>query len=173
MKPWKDISKVPMPTRIQLLPKDERGYPIPYGVFWKDGVPDFRQIDHVKWVECTEKHLCGICGNKLDKNFCFVGGKLSIKNRLFTDSPMHIECAVYALQVCPFLAMPKFGYLNKQREDAAVYEFVSNEKPEVFGMGVTSKYSVIRIDNGYALHSGRFSRIVLWKDGKQVKDWSS
>lgn len=65
MKTWIDLSKVNAPARIQALAKDARGYPIPYGVTWENGVPDFRVIDDRKWIEAVKNRLCGLCGSAL------------------------------------------------------------------------------------------------------------
>jgi hypothetical protein len=171
MKTWTDLSKVNTPARIQALEKDVRGYPIPHGVTWVDGVPDFRVIDDKKWMEAVQNRLCGLCGCALDKNVAFVGGKMSMKNRMFTDAPMHVDCAIYALQVCPFLAMRKFGYIDREEDAGLVNPHVSTNRPEVFGMGVTTKFKPVQLGDTVAIKAGMFSRIVLWRQGVQVPTW--
>lgn len=110
----------------------------------------------------------------MGKSVAFVGGKLSIKNRLFTDSPMHAECAIYALQVCPFLAMRKFGYVTHHNEDEVhVNQLVSNNRPEVFGMGIAEKYKIVPISpTDIAIKAGIFKSLTLWRHGEQVRSWN-
>ena len=111
MKPWKDVSTVLVPPAMQTLAVDARGYRIPYtATVGTDGKPDFRVVDTVKSRRCIVYRLCAVCGQPMGEQIAFVGGPRTMKNHLFFDTAMHEECAVYALQVCPFLAAPKFSY---------------------------------------------------------------
>jgi hypothetical protein len=41
-----------LPVRLQGLPIDERGYPVPWFVAWENGKPEFRAMDPLKfWRE--------------------------------------------------------------------------------------------------------------------------
>jgi len=76
------------------------GYPVPFTVHVDDNdIPDFRARDDDKWVQCARDRLCGLCGKKLGWWIVFVGGPKSVESRLFSDLPMHEECARYALAV--------------------------------------------------------------------------
>lgn len=154
------MSLIETPVRIAQMKKDARGYPIPFTVLWKDGVPDFRVIDPQKWADALSAKRCGICGGFLGAHIAFVGGPLSIENRLFTDLPMHRDCAIYALKTCPFLAAPKFSYAKNHDEQFAVNAHVSINRPERFGLGMTKKFTVVSLQQGdMALHAAPFTSI--------------
>lgn len=175
MKTWKDLKSVETPARVAELQKDERGYPIPHTVQWVNGKPDFRVIDQAKWVDAVVNHKCGICGQTLEGQMAFVGGPISIKNRLFADLPMHKECAEYAVQVCPFIAMPKFKYAAFERiekngfkpGELQVISSGSSNKPEKFGLGLTDGFQVARVmpNNDVVLMANDFSSIDWWVEG--------
>ena len=112
---------------------------------------------------------CGVCGEPLGVRVAFVGGERSIANRLFSDLPMHLDCARYALQVCPFLAAPKFHYQNKVPDGTAVNLHVSEERPKRFGLGVTRGYRPTWLPgNQVALEAAPFESIEWWVGGLQV-----
>lgn len=105
------LERVPIPARMIGLERDKRGYPIPVIVSRdKDGAPLFtvneRETQHI----CIQKKVCPICGQRLDKALWFVGGPLSAFHVQggYMDSAMHYECMNYALQVCPYMAMPNY-----------------------------------------------------------------
>ena len=71
----------PMPARIAGLPKDSRGYPVPWFVHWADGVPDFRVIGDGKLEHAVKFRACWVCGQEMGRNSAFVigaGADLSI-----------------------------------------------------------------------------------------------
>jgi hypothetical protein len=98
----------PMPARIARLPRDRRGYPIPF-IVTRDGNgdPHFTMNDTHKAATCAHFELCGICGERLGALKCFVGGPGSAfhPDGMFFDGPVHRDCGVYALQSCPYLAL--------------------------------------------------------------------
>jgi hypothetical protein len=169
MKAWTDLSAIHTPPRIAALPKDERGYPIFYtALVGPDGKANYRAQDTVKCNLALHEGLCGMCGQKLGKLMAFVGGPISIKNRLFADLPMHESCAVYALQACPFIAAPKFSYQHAVDADMGVNPLVSDARPERFGLGITNKMKLVTIQGQTVIKAGRFSRIQFWVSGKPV-----
>lgn len=102
---------VPIPPRMQRLELDKRGIPIPWGVFRDlDGEPHFTINDEHKRERMMAEGLCSICGGKLGRGLWFVGGPLSAYHAggCYIDPPMHQECMRYALQVCPYLAAPRY-----------------------------------------------------------------
>lgn len=168
MKTWKDLSLIAVPARVKSLPVDERGYPVPHTVQWVEGKPDFRVIDPQKWAKAVQLRRCGMCGEPLGAHMAFVGGPLSMRNRMFYDLPMHRDCATYALQVCPFLAAPKFGY-SSAGQGVTVHSGVLAERPPRFGLGITRSFEVMRIPRGeVVLHAGVFESVVWWQHGSEV-----
>jgi hypothetical protein len=99
---------LPPPVAMQFLPKDHRGYVVPFFVEWVDGKPDFRVIDGRKLRRCVHEKLCWLCGGPLNsRTVAYVVGPMCALNRTSSEPPSHVECAEYAAKVCPFLTMPK------------------------------------------------------------------
>ena len=85
--------------------------PIPYGVLISpDGTPDFRVTDEAKRMAILKYRLCGLCGEPLGKFQFFVGGA---KSTAFYDPPSHLDCAIYAMQTCPFI-VGRITYATEQ-----------------------------------------------------------
>jgi hypothetical protein len=117
------MKHVPIPERMAQLPRDPRGYPIPFIVLRDaDNRPHFT-INDTTSVEFAIRHdLCAICGSKLFRGRWFVGGTGSAfhEHGAYIDGPVHGDCAEYALQVCPYLAAPKYaGRLDAKTLDPA------------------------------------------------------
>jgi len=135
------------PPSIVALPRDKRGYPIPYIAIQStddEGLPDFRTIDEEHWNECAIERLCEVCGQKLGYWIVFIGGDIAVKNRRFIDPPMHRECAEYARAVCPYLATPSYAYSRKAAPEGYIsLPFVKAERPESMFMYVTRSYDIV------------------------------
>jgi hypothetical protein len=97
----------PPPPAMKHLPRDHRGYVVPFFVAWVGGKPDFRVMDPQKLRRCIGERLCWLCGGPLAKTVAFVIGPMCAINRTSAEPPSHLDCAVYAAKVCPFLTMPK------------------------------------------------------------------
>jgi len=100
-----------IPPRIARLPKDKRGYPIPWNVLrGVDDTPIFTVNDQDKHMQALRSNLCPICGERLGKWRWFVGGIRSAfdPNGAYYDLPGHHECETFALQICPYLALPVY-----------------------------------------------------------------
>lgn len=113
----------PIPARMRHLPRDHRGYPIPVNVYRdRQGGPHFTINDEPTRRRQIAEDRCPICDGRLLRGRWFVGGPLSAfhPDGAYNDLPMHGECAHYALQVCPYLAMPSYT----RRIDAATLKRV-------------------------------------------------
>lgn len=133
-----------------------KGMPIPYNVeIDASGVPDFRVTNPERWRECVTKGKCGLCGQPRGKVLWLLGGPLCAVNRLFFDPPMHLACLLYAVQVCPFIAMGK-GYAEyakvQARHEGGVRESSqsSAEPPDTFYIFGARCYTLVRL-NGEVL----------------------
>lgn len=98
---------LPPPVAMQFMPKDHRGYVVPFFVEWINGKPDFRVIDGRKMRRCVLENLCWLCGGPLARTVAYVIGPMCAINRVSSEPPSHVECGEYACRVCPFLTMPK------------------------------------------------------------------
>lgn len=160
---------VPMPPRVAKRPRDKRGYPIPYTAeILPDGTPDFTAVNMEKFAACEQRHLCGLCGEKLKGFEWFVGGPRCATNRLFFDHPMHEACATYAVQVCPYLAMPKWGEYKARGRPANQVEItaVSTERPERFMLGKTRGHRVVHVQGQVLLYAKPWVHLTFWKHGQ-------
>lgn len=116
------ISLPEMPPSIATLPKDERGYPVPWFVAWIDGKPEFRIANGDKRRRAFKEKLCWVCGGTLDpKQHVFVIGPMSAINCVTSEPPCHAECAEFSAKACPFLSMPK-----AQRREAGLEDIPDN-----------------------------------------------
>jgi hypothetical protein len=171
-----DFSTVPMPERIARLPRDKRGYPIPSSAIVNlDGSVDFTTLDMKKWVRLYKLRGCGVCGTAMYSRVWFIGGHLSHHNRMFFDHPMHEECARYALQVCPFLAIPRMGYRkrdnNEMSENAlgpTVLNMVSLERSSALMLGKTHSYKLVKIRDSILLFASPWESVTWWSAGKEL-----
>lgn len=97
-----------MPKSIAALPRDERGYPVPWFVAWVNGKPEFRAADARKMPQAVRGKLCWVCGQKIERsNHVFVIGPMCAVNKTTAEPPCHAECAIFSAKACPFLSMPK------------------------------------------------------------------
>lgn len=166
MKTWKNIADIKLPLNMRDLPRDGRGYPIPWSVtIGTDGKPDFRVIDQQKTAIGLARRRCAICGKAMGAEVAFVGGPRSMESHAFMDGPMHESCAKYALKVCPFLAAPKFGYARHVSAPAGhvvTTELSQTERPDVFGLGVTSFYELTVMGDTPLIVASAWLRDVQW-----------
>jgi hypothetical protein len=97
----------PLPPRMERLPLDAKGYPVPYFVAWVDGVPDHRIVDAEKLRAARRDKACWLCGQPLGRYGAFVIGPMCCINRVSSEPPSHVDCADFAARACPFMTKPK------------------------------------------------------------------
>lgn len=156
-----------MPAAVALLPKDERGFPVPFfSPKGPGGKPVFAAADERKRRQCAVQRLCWICGQPLFDLLAFVGGPKSADNRVFSDAASHVECAVYSVQVCPWLADPAYGRRAFDHLGAPM-PGQTDDKPGRVCVFVTRDYRIVKLGPG---HNWLFKvdpalEIQWWKDG--------
>jgi hypothetical protein len=180
-----DWRSVPIPERMQHLPKDVRGFPIPANVLVVDGKPYFT-INDSRWTneKAIGERRCSLCGEVLTTAW-FIGGPLSCFNEYgaFRDPPVHYECGTYALQVCPYLVMPSY---NKRLDDkqakqdrlaakaglaAYVDPTVLDTRPPFFGVCQTLGYRAKQVAGTLGFIPKRpWVRYEIWAGGRQITD---
>ena len=168
MKAWRDLSVVPMPERMARLPRDPRGYPQTAHALVRDGVVDFRTMDAHKVVALIKRRCCALCGEPLGSRMAFVGGPQSTASRYFSDGPMHRDCAEYALQVCPFLAAPSFGYRKAAPEHTAVNHAVNTQRPDVFGLTICRDFALVVMGGHVVLQATQVQEVSWWRQGARA-----
>lgn len=92
-----------IPKRLKQRPQ-WKGLPIPYIALIDDhGKPDFRVTDQHKRFAVMRNHWCQLCGGPLGKWCFFVGGTEAAKANQYFEPACHLDCLIYAMQVCPFI----------------------------------------------------------------------
>jgi len=161
----------PVPDRIARLPRDVRGYPIPFFVEWQDGKPLFPVMDPDKMLACMKRSLCWICGETLGSYKAFAIGPMCTVNRISAEPPQHVDCAKFAAQNCPFMTMP----LAKRSVHDDTYKGLPVKKPGgimiernpgVTAIWVTKTFTIIR-DGGHPLwRLGPATSLQFWARGR-------
>ncbi len=102
------IADIEMPRAVERLPRDHRGYPVPWFVAWigKPKRPEFRVVGPGKLEQAVQQSRCWICGGLLVGVRAYVVGPMCAVNRVSSEPPSHRACATYAAKACPFLAKP-------------------------------------------------------------------
>lgn len=130
----KSFKSIPVPRNIsENCEVDPRGLPVPFVVLKdKDGVFHFKVNDSEKTLRCLMGGLCTICGQHMNMdNRWLVGGIASAfdPHGVYIDHPVHKDCGVYALQVCPYLASRNYNAvadLDKLKDKiSGAYELVN------------------------------------------------
>lgn len=93
--------------RIANLPRDGRGFPVPWFVAWFDGRPDFRVVHTPRYGQAWNGELCWVCGQKLGAFRAWVMGPVSLLEGATPEPPCHLECGQFAARSCPHLANPQ------------------------------------------------------------------
>jgi hypothetical protein len=158
----------PVPPRMQLLPIEERGYPVPWFVQWVDGKPDFRVMDRRKWGLAVRFGNCWLCGEPCGVLRTFVIGPMCGVNRTTSEPPCHEECAEFAATACPFMTLPKSGYrhgdYDETQQPAGMPIF---RNPGVTCLWTTREFSVFR--TGGLEGPGNPGRLIHLGDPRKVR----
>ena len=169
-----------MHPRIARLPKDERGYPVPWFVQWfKDGEPcktgegkpDFRVIAPDKMVKAYKNDRCWICGATIVGHAkVFAIGPMCVVNRTTSEPPSHRYCAEFAAKACPFLIHPR-----QKRNAKAMTELAGapagihlDRNPGAVALYQTGTYKPFRAGDGVLFQLGKPIRVDWWAEGRQA-----
>jgi hypothetical protein len=78
-----------LPSRIARLPRDIRGYPVPWFVYWdEDGQPDFRVIGPGRIEDAIQYRKCWVCGEQMGRFMAFVSIPVVAINRSLERAPV-------------------------------------------------------------------------------------
>lgn len=159
----------PLPSRMQLLKVDVRGYPIPWFVAYVDGVPDFRVADGEKRHAALQHKLCWVCGGQLGRWLAFVLGPMCTITRTTTEPPVHRECAEWSARNCPFLVQPRAvrrdAGLPTEAEIPGGIAILRN--PGVAAIWITRGFEIFDDGRGKSLITvGRADEVVWYCEGR-------
>lgn len=160
-----------LPTRMERLPRDKHGRPIPWFVHIDDnGVPDFRVIRRNGIVDALHFEWCWVCGQKRGKHAAFLIGPMCAVNRTTAEPPSHLECAIYSAQACPFMATP-----NMVRRERGMDAFVTPAGTAILrnpGVGLvwsSRTWSTYRDPHGGLLFDvGEPTAVSWWARGREA-----
>ncbi|CAK0406026.1 Uncharacterised protein [Burkholderia pseudomallei] len=159
-----------LPPEMMNLPIDERGYPVPFFVAWVDGKPDFRVADAMKMQKAVRFHRCWVCGEPLGRYRAFVIGPMCAVNRVSSEPPSHLNCALFAVHACPFLILPKAHrretHMPEGSTDPAGIFLKRN--PGVSLVWVTREYRVERHSDGLLFRLGEPSATLWYANGRRA-----
>lgn len=170
----------PMPARIARLPRDHRGFPVPWFVQWYQdgkacafgqGTPDFRVADTSKIGRAIRHGHCWVCGEKVGTFKAFVIGPMCAINRTISEPPSHKDCAVFSATACPFLSRPRMKRnekdLPEERQGAAGFGIRRN--PGVACVWITRSYTPFRAPMGNAgilFEIGKPEEVLWFAEGR-------
>lgn len=151
----------PIPPKVARLPRDHRGFPVPWFVQWFDngepcdfgkGTPDFRVADARKLATAVKQNRCYVCGETLGQYKAFVIGPMCAINRTIAEPPNHRDCAIFSATACPFLSRPRMKRNTKDIPDVAVDApgFGIKRNPGVACVWITKSYRLTRAHAGNA-----------------------
>jgi hypothetical protein len=175
-----NFKAVPIPEIMRHLPLDARGYPIFFGAYVdQDGIPHFTTNDEAKRAAMIAHDLCSICGKKLLRGRWFVGGPQSAfhERGCYIDMPTHDECVHYALQVCPYLAAPRFSKSIAETKAGQISNAVVMVDPTMIDGRPPLFVAVMAVgqkmvgDNGfqsYVKPSRPYRKVEFWRHGSQL-----
>lgn len=162
----------PIPQRISRLPRDKRGFPVPWFVQWEDGKPLFPVMDPEKFRQAVTFNKCWVCGGPLGGFKAFVIGPMCVCNRVTSEPPNHLDCARFAALNCPFLANPRVGrQLDGEeviRRGAKVAGLMIERNPGVSCVWVTKGFKLERHDNGYLFRIGAAEMVEFYALGRRA-----
>jgi len=157
----------PMPPRIARLPRDHRGFPVPWFVAWIHGEPDFRVIEPDRLKQAYHGKRCWICGEPLGVFKVFVVGPMCVVNRVTSEPPSHRDCAQFAAEVCPFLTRPRMKRNEKDLpEERSIAGMHIDRNPGAVAIYQTNAYTPFKAGDGVLFQLGPPSRIDWVAEGK-------
>jgi hypothetical protein len=171
-----------MPPRIARLPRDHRGFPVPWFVTWfvdgkagefGEGEPDFRCADERKLIRAARQPICWVCGDQLGRHRVFTIGPMCAVNRVISEPPSHRDCAEFSVKACPFLSRPRMRRneldLPEQRKEAGGFAIMRN--PGVICLWETPDYRVTKAQRGNAgilFSLGEPTRVDWYAEGRKA-----
>jgi hypothetical protein len=155
------------------LPCDERGFVVPWFA-WHDekGRPHISILDQEKWVEAVRRNRCWLCGLPLGVFKAFVVGPINVITRTVTEPPSHLDCAEYAMRVCPFLSSPAMRRRRPPErfvdEDCIVGHNGQRPAPNpgVFALWITRSYTLGRLRDKLVITIGDPVSVAWWTRGR-------
>lgn len=143
------MNTIPIPKRLEARPR-YRGLPVPYIALIKDdGQPDFRVTDELNRRQVMAQRLCQLCSQPLGKYIFFVGGTEAAKGNQYFEPAAHLDCLIYAMQVCPFI-VGRIEHADPDKIQSQLGEEIKVQISQSYTV-VKNPYWVIKKATDYAL----------------------
>jgi len=159
----------PIPGKMIHLPRDHRGFPIPWFVeTLPSGERDFRIASSERKYAAFRNSLCWVCGGKLGRHLVFAIGPMCVVNRITSEPPCHLECAEFSAQACPFLSRPRMRRNEKDLPEEAhdAPGIMLKRNPGATALYITEYYQLTRVESGHLVHLGSPERVIWYAEGK-------
>jgi hypothetical protein len=167
----------PIPRRMLDLPRDERGFVVPWFAWHDDmGRPHIPILDPRKWWEAVGRNRCWLCGKPLGVFKAFVAAPIEVLMRTVPEPPSHPDCAEYAMQVCPFLSNPAMRRMQHAERHVDQDCLVSHAgqraapNPGVFALWMTRSYTGRPRDEKLVITIGDPESVTWWTRGRPATD---
>jgi len=161
-----------LPGRMMHLPRDKRGYIVPWFVQWLNSEPVFPAFDPDKWRLAVKQGRCWVCGGHMGRWMTFVVGPMCTINRVSAEPPSHIECAEYSAKVCPFLANPNMRRVPHEKvpggEMIQPGGLMEDRNPGLMALWRTRKMAILPTATGPLVQMGDPSQIDWWYRGRMA-----
>lgn len=165
--------KVPVPRQMQHLPVDPvKGLPVPWFVArLPDGRPEWRAADSEKRAMALALRYCWVCGYKIrEPAGHFALGPMCGLNRVSAEPASHRECALYSVQVCPFLTRPRMARRRGEGEEELgenMAGFMIERNPGCMAIWSTPDWRTVDDgDGGLLVRLGDPEEVTWWAEGR-------
>ena len=175
---------IEVPKTMQARPT-YGGYIVPYFVAWyldnkpchekmPGAIPSFVTIDVIRATHCRTQGLCWCCGKMLGAHKWFVFGPASAVAQQSVEPPSHMDCAQYAVQVCPFILNPDRQMRAPKlplKERQEVNPGVATYNPGISVLWATKSYHVVAVSKNkgiYWFEPGEPEVIEFWREGRKA-----
>jgi hypothetical protein len=160
----------PMPDRIARLPRDPRGFPIPWFVHVDEhGTADFRVIHPHRMAQAYNRKRCWVCGEPLGKRMAFcIGPMCAITRTMPEPGACHRTCAEWSAKACPFLSKPRMRRNEKDLpvDGTKAAGIPLDRNPGVACVWISDSYSPFRTHNGVLFKVGDPTEVLWFCEGR-------
>jgi hypothetical protein len=163
-----------LPAHMKHLPKDHRGFPVPWFVAWKDGEPFFPAMDPAKLAKAANQGLCWVCGIALGRYRASVIGPMCAITRTISEPPSHLDCARFSAMYCPFLANPRMGRVPKSKYPGGEHQRPAGDgilrNPGAVAVWIeTRRCKPFRVGDGVLFELGEPDSVEWFAEGRRAR----
>jgi hypothetical protein len=163
-----------MPPRMQDLPRDHVGRPVPWFASWIDGKADFRVADGDKLRRALRVSLCWVCGRGFSggEDRAWLIGPMCSVTLTTAEPPCHLDCAVFSARNCPFLVVPRMvrreRHIPEGTQEPAGIMIRRNPGASVVWVTTYRGWKAEREGRGYLFRLGPARRALWFAEGREA-----